>query len=139
MPLTGPGGIGPGPQCKGAPNSARLIQIRFGSSVTFQSSFFKGFVSLYFQLKSACFFASSVMLLTQTMHNYLMWLLCSVLARAPHIVFFNLKLLIKDGNLQVYMYCACTKRASGAPRTHFRACKISKFSGGSSAGLSIAI
>ena len=46
-----------GPQC---------IQIRPGSSVTFQSSFFKGFVSLYFRLKSVCFFASHFMLLMQT-------------------------------------------------------------------------
>ena len=31
--------------------------------------------------------------------------------------------------MQVHM-CSCTKRASGASRTHFRACTISKFSGG---------
>ena len=44
----GGGQFAPGPQCKGAPNSARLVQIRSGTSVTFQSSFFKGLVSLYF-------------------------------------------------------------------------------------------
>ena len=33
---------------QGAPNSAGLIQIRSGSSFTFQSSFFKGFVLLHF-------------------------------------------------------------------------------------------
>ena len=38
-------------QCKEALNSARLVQIRSRSSVTFQSRFFKGFVSLYFRLK----------------------------------------------------------------------------------------
>ena len=42
-------------QCKGGLNSARLVQIRSRSSVTFQSSFFKRFVLLYFRLKSACF------------------------------------------------------------------------------------
>ena len=35
----------PGPQCKGHKNSAGLVQIRSGSSVTFHSSLF---VSLYF-------------------------------------------------------------------------------------------
>ena len=52
------------------------------SSVTFQSSFFKGLVSLSFRLLF-CF-----MLL--------------MLARAPYVVLFNLKPLIEDGNLQVY-------------------------------------
>ena len=61
----------------------------------------------------------------------LTWLLRCPLARAPYIVLFDLKPLIEDGNLQVYMYCVhVRKRASGAPRTHFRACKISKFPGG---------
>ena len=64
------------------------------------------------------------------MHNYLTWLLHSPPARAPYVVLFNLKLLIQDGNLQVCMYCMhAQKRASGAPRTHFRAWKISKFPG----------
>ena len=36
------------PPGQGAPNSAGLIQIRSGSSFTFQSSFFKGFVLLHF-------------------------------------------------------------------------------------------
>ena len=53
--------------------------------------------------------------------------------KAPYIVLFDLKPLIKDGNLQVYMYCVhARKRASGAPRTHFRACKISTYPGGMS-------
>ena len=56
------------------------------------------------------------MLLIQIMHNYLMWLLRSLLARAPYVVVFDLKSLIKDGNLHVYMYCVhAWKRASGAP------------------------
>ena len=52
VPPTGVGvGVGqqgqftPGPQCKGHKNSAGLVQIRSGSSVTFHSSLF---VSLYF-------------------------------------------------------------------------------------------
>ena len=44
------------------------------------------------------------MLLTQIMHNYLTWLLRSPLARAPYVVLFDLKPLIEDSNLQVYMY-----------------------------------
>ena len=56
---------------------------------------------------------------------------CSPLARAPYVALFDLKPLIEDGNLQVYMYCVhARKSASGAPKTHFRACKISKFPGG---------
>ena len=113
------------PSVRGPPNSAGLVQ---RSSVTSQS---KGLVSLYFRLKSACFFALRFMLLAQIMHNYLTWLLRSPLARAPYVVLFDLKPLIEDGNLQVYMHCVhARKRASGAPRTHFRACKISKFPGG---------
>ena len=63
--------------------------------------------------------------------NYLTWLLRSSLARAPYVALFDLKLLIEDDSLQVYMYCVhAQKRALGTPRTHFRACKISKFRGG---------
>ena len=43
------------PNVRGPPNSTGFVQINSGSSITFQSSFFKGFVSLYFRLKSACF------------------------------------------------------------------------------------
>ena len=65
------------------------------------------------------------------MHNYLKWLLCSLVSRAPQVVLFNLKPLIEGSNLQVYIYCVnAQKRSSGAPRTHFRACKIATFSGG---------
>ena len=47
------------------------------------------------------------------------------------LLLFDLKLLIEGGNLQVYMYCVhAQKTALGAPRTHFRECKISKFPGG---------
>ena len=41
---------------------------------------------------------------------------------------FDLKPLIKDGNLQVCMYCRLVRKgASWAPRTYYRAFKISKF------------
>ena len=84
--------------------------------------------SLYFRLKSACTFC---FVFFTADANYLTWLLHSPLARSPHIVLFDLKPLIKDGNLQLYMYCVhAQKRASGVPRTHFRACKISIFLGG---------
>ena len=58
-------------------------------------------------------------------HNYIMWLLRSPLARALYVALFDLKPLIEGGNLQVYMTVHAPKRASGAPRTQFRACKIS--------------
>ena len=108
-----------------------LFKIR--SSVTFQSSFFKGLVLLYFRVKSACSFTLHFMLLTHK-NAPLSYVATaqstSPLARAPYVGLFDLKLLIEDGNLLVYMYCVhARKRASEAPRTHFRACKISKFPG----------
>ena len=113
------------PSVRGPPNSARQVQIRSGLSVTFQSSFFKGFVSLYFRLKSTCFTFYVADANVRLMHNNLTWLLCSLLARAPYIVLFNLKPLNEDGNLQVHMYCVhARKRASGTTRT-----QISKFPG----------
>ena len=49
-------------------------------------------------------------------HYYLTRLLRNPLARAPYVVLLDLKPLIKDGDLQVYMYCAhARKRASEAP------------------------
>ena len=69
------------------------------------------------------------MLLTQIMHNYLTWPLCSP-RHCMYVILFDLKPLIENGNLQVYMYHVhARKGASGAPRTHLRACKISKFRG----------
>ena len=53
----------------------------------------------------------------------------SLLAGGPYITLFNLKPLIEDGNLKVGMHCTHAKAASEAPRTHFRACKISIFPG----------
>ena len=45
--------------------------------------------------------------------------------------FLSSQPLNEDGNLQVCMYCMhAQKGASEAPRTHFKACKTSKFSGG---------
>ena len=89
-----------------------------------------GLILPHFRLKSAFSFALRFKLLTQIMHSYLTLLLRSPLARAPYV---NLKPLIEGGNLQVYIYMYCVharKRALGAPRTHFRACKISRFPGG---------
>ena len=52
----------------------------------------------------------------------------SILARTPYIVVLPLN---ENANLQVCMYCMhAQKEVSKAPRTHFRACKVSKFSGG---------
>ena len=64
------------------------------------------------------------------MHNYLTWLLRSPLARAPYVVLFNLKLLIEDSNLQVYMHCVhARKRASGAPKHNSGHVKSQNFLG----------
>ena len=106
------GSLHPGPQCKGAPKQCRTCSNKIRSSVTFQSCFFKVLVSLYFWLKTVCSFALRFILLTQIMHNYRTWLLRSPLATAPYVVLFDLKPLIKDGNLQVYMYCVHTQKKS---------------------------
>ena len=53
------------------------------------------------------------------------------LTKVPYVVFFDLKPLNEDGNWQVCMYCVHARNgASEAPRTHFRACKITKLPGG---------
>ena len=87
-----------GPQCKGAPKQCGLVEIRSGLSVTFQSSFFKGFIFLYFQLL-LCFMFYAADANFRLMHHHLTWLLCSPLARAPYVVLFDLKPLIEDSNL----------------------------------------
>ena len=107
----------PGSCIRGPLNSARLIQIRSGSSVTFQYSVrftvFSTEVSLF---SFFALYAADTNF--RLMHNYLTWLLRSPLARALYIVLFDLKPLNEDGNLQVYMYCVHARKiASGAPRT----------------------
>ena len=107
----------PGSCIRGPLNSARLIQIRSGSSVTFQYSVrftvFSTEVSLF---SFFALYAADTNF--RLMHNYLTWLLRSPLARAPYIVLFDLKSPNEDGNLQVYMYCVHARKiASGAPRT----------------------
>ena len=76
------GQFAPGLQCNRPFKQCRTCSNKISLSVTFQSSFFKRLVLLYFRLKSACSLALRFMLLTQVMHNYLMWLLHSLLARA---------------------------------------------------------
>ena len=50
---------------------------------------------------------------------------------APYVVLFDLKPLNKDGNWQVGTYCMHAHKGTWEVlRTYFRACKISKFSGG---------
>ena len=117
MPSTGGGNRGSLSQAPSV-NSAGLVQI-----TSVHQSHSSLVSSLYFRLKSACIFC---FVFFTADANYLTWLLHSPLARSPHIVLLDLKPLIEDGNLQLYMYCVhAQKRASGAPRTHFSACKIS--------------
>ena len=101
------------PSVRGPPNSAGLVQDQFVSHIPVY--FFKGLVSLYFRVKSACSFALCFMLLKQIMHNYLRWLLHSPLAKAPYVALFDLKPLIEDGNLQVYMYCVHARKELQEP------------------------
>ena len=90
-------------------------------SFTVRGSFFK----------SACFFASFVLLMqisTELMHT-LSYLITVWSARARHPF---LKQLNEDSNFKLHMYAVSMheKGASGVPRTHHTACNISKFSGG---------
>ena len=89
MPPTGGGQQGqfaPGPQCKGAPKHC-----------TFQLANTGG---IAFRLKSACFtFYAADANITIILHG----LLHSPLARALYVILFDLKQLIEDGILQVYM------------------------------------
>ena len=82
------GAVCPGqaPSVRGPPNSAGLIQIRSGSSVTFQSSFFKGFVLLFF-------FALHVMLLE--------------LPPGPPKGLGRPRANTKTGGMQLYGLCVC--------------------------------
>ena len=106
----------PRSQCKGVLNSARLIQIRSHSSVTFQSRFWGSFRCIFDWSQPA--FASCFMLLTQTSElSYEATVQCA--SQGPiYAVLFYVKLLtthwVEDGNLQMYMYCVhAQKRASG--------------------------
>ena len=55
-----------------------------------------------------------------TLRDYCM---CSPLARVPYVVFFDLKPLNEDSNLQLCKFCMHAQK--GAPKIHFRPCKIS--------------
>ena len=101
----------PGLQGKGASKQCCTCSNKIRSSVIFQSSFFKGLVSLYFWLKSACSFALHFMLLMQIMHSCLTWLLRSPLARSPYI---RRTCRFKTANrirqpAGIYVLCARTK------------------------------
>ena len=101
------GQFAPAPQGKGAPKQCCTCSNKICSSVIFESSFFEGLVSLYFRLKLVCSFALRFMLLTQIMHSCHTWPLRSPLATAPYVALFDLKPLIEDGNLQVYICTVC--------------------------------
>ena len=55
-----------------------------------------------FKWSHAACFLLCILCCRRKHHNYHTWLLPSPLARAPYIVLFNLKPLIKDGNLQMH-------------------------------------
>ena len=60
------GGGATGAVCPGTPGPQPVPDLfKISSSVTFQSSFFKGLVSVYFRVKSACSFDLCFMLLKQ--------------------------------------------------------------------------
>ena len=71
-------------------------------------------------------FALTLMTQTSQMHTLSYVTTAQPLTKAPYVVLFDLKPLNEDGNWQVCVH-ACSKRSL---RTHFRACKISKFPGG---------
>ena len=100
------------PNARGPPNSAGLVRIRCVRQSHSSQDFFKGLVSLYFRLKSACSFALRFMLLAQIMrklHNYL--------ARVP------VRRTSETANRRrqlvgIYVLCACTKKEPQGPPEH---------------------
>ena len=106
----------------------RVCQHGFPGLLTSKIQGTLAFVSLYFRLKLACSFASYFMQLMRTSINAHLSYVATVQSAswALYIVLYDLKPLIEDSNLQRYMYCVhAWEGASGAPRTHFRACKSS--------------
>ena len=99
------GQLAPGRQCKGAPKQCRTCsnKIQFVNHILVNFFFFM----LYFPLLFCfAFYASDTNF--RLMHNYLIWLLRSLLARSP--LLFDLKVLIEDGNLRLYMYCVYAQK-----------------------------
>ena len=97
------------PRVRGAPNSAEIVQIKFGSSITSQSSLF---VLLYCWLQVSLLFASRLcrwrkLVINAHLQGYILHDYCrSSLARVPYRrTFLRSESLIEDGNLQV-----CTGR-----------------------------
>ena len=121
----------------GAPNSVEPFQIRSGSSFRSPSSFFKSsFCCIVdFKFKTACFFGSLLRCCCklQIMHT-LSYVTSAQPLLGPVHGTFRSETANEDCNWHVYMHCMycmhAQKGASEAPRTHFRANKISKFPGG---------
>ena len=131
------GAVYPGPQCDRGPKQCWTLQIRSGSSFRSPSSFFKRFVSLYcwFQVQDSLLFWFALTLLMQTSNNApLSYVTSAQPLLGPVHRTFRSETENEDCNWHVYMHCMdCMherKGASEAPRTHFRASKISKFPGG---------
>ena len=118
-------GVG-GNRCS-LPQTPKQCSTLYTFIYTSQSSFSKGYVSLYCWFQVSLLFCFAFMLLERKLQRtHFTCLLCSPLARAQYVILYDLKLVNKDSNLQVYIYCKhAHKEASEAPRTHFRACKIS--------------
>ena len=91
---------------------------KIGLSVTFQSSFFKGLVSLYSSEVSLLF--CSVFYAAEANNAQLSYVATAQpLARAPYVILFDLKPLIEDGNLQVYICTVCMhEKESQEPPEH---------------------
>ena len=101
-------------QCKGVLNSARLIQIRSRSSVTFQSRFGGSFRCIFDWSQPA--FASRFMLLTQTSELSYEATVQSASQGPIYAVLFlckiaNYTLSRRRQLADVYVLCACTKKS----------------------------
>ena len=101
-------------QCKGVLNSARLIQIRSRSSVTFQSRFWGSFRCIFDWSQPA--FASCFMLLTQTSElSYEATVQCASQGPIYAVLFLceiaNYTLSRRRQLADVYVLCACTKKS----------------------------
>ena len=106
------------PNVRGPPNSATLAQVRCRSSVTFQSTFLKGFISLYSWVKSACFFCFAFYAAGAKFRIILTWLLCSPLARIPYVAAetANFTWSQRRQLAGIYVLCACRKKSLMSPQ-----------------------
>ena len=105
-----------GAVCPGPPGPQPVPDLfKISSSVTFQSSFFKGLVLLYFRVKSACSFPLCFMLLKQI----ILVATAQSATQGPIRCTFQSETANRRRQLAgIYVLCACTKKELQEPPEH---------------------